>query len=59
VSAELDTIITALHERRNRLINLDVNGGATERATPTLRARINEVTDAINFAKALKGGKHV
>lgn len=58
-TSPLDTILVALHERRNRLITLDTNGGASERAVPTLRARINEVTDAINFAKALKkGGPH-
>ncbi len=52
----LDTILTALHERRNRLIQLDMGGGATERALPTLRERINQVTDAIQFAKSLKKG---
>ena len=55
-STPLDTILVALHERRNRLIQLDVGGGATERALPTLRERINEVTDAIQFAKSLKKG---
>lgn len=55
-ASEIDTILTALHERRNRLITLDTTGQATERAVPTLRARINEVTDAIAFAKALKKG---
>lgn len=60
MSAELNTILVALHERRNRLIQLDTGGQATERAVPGLRARINEVTDAIAFAKALnKGGPHV
>ena len=43
-----DTILTALHERRNRLIQLDMAGATNQRAVPTLRQRINECTDAIH-----------
>lgn len=49
-----DTIITALVERRNRLIQLDMEGRVNEPSVPSLRSRINEVTDAINVMKARK-----
>lgn len=46
-----EVIMTALHERRNRLIQLDLEGHVNERSLPTIRQRINEVTSAINKLK--------
>ena len=46
-----DTILTALYERRNRLIQLDMDGRVNEPNVETLRSRINAVTDAINEMK--------
>lgn len=51
----LDTILTALHERRNRLISVDATDGVNIPSRPTLRTRINEVNRAITV---LNGGKH-
>lgn len=50
-----DVILTSLHERRNRLIQLDMQGKVRGESVPTLRARINEVTEAIHALKLAKG----
>lgn len=47
-----DTILTALYERRNRLIRLDMDHRVNEPNVESLRSRINAVTDAINEMKA-------
>lgn len=49
-----DVILTALHERRNRLIQLDINERVNKPSVPKLRARINECTEAINALTAVK-----
>lgn len=60
-----DTVLTALYERRNRLIQLDMDKRVNEPSVTTLRSRINAVTDAIDAIKTrqkadlLKGHKHV
>lgn len=51
----ISTSLTALHERRSRLIQLDIESKVNERSVGTLRARINECTDAIND---MKGADH-
>lgn len=43
-----DVILVALHERRNRLIQLDMHDRVNKASVPKLRARINECTEAIN-----------
>lgn len=48
----VDVILTALHERRNRLVQLDLNQRVQEGSVRKLRARIKECDDAI---KALRG----
>lgn len=52
-----EVIMTALHERRNRLIALDMEAKVRGDAVPKLRARITEVTDAIQSLK--RAGRHV
>ncbi len=54
MSQELETILVALHERRNRLVQLDISGTVSDRSVGTLRSRINEVSHAIRYVKGLQ-----
>lgn len=47
----LDVILTALYERRNRLIQLDMSKSIQERSVESLRSRINACTNAIHDLK--------
>lgn len=53
-----EVIMTSLHERRNRLIALDMESKVRGDAVPKLRERINEVTHAISALKRAAGVKH-
>jgi hypothetical protein len=54
-----DTILTALTERRNRLIQLDMEGKVQPRSTQTLRQRVNACTEAIAAVKGRTVSKRV
>jgi hypothetical protein len=56
VTDHYEVIMTALHERRNRLIALDMEAKVNATSVPKLRERINEVTNAIQSLKRV-GGK--
>lgn len=52
----VDTILTALHERRNRLVQLDMQNKVRKASVPKLRDRINACTEAINAIQQAKVG---
>lgn len=45
--AERGLLLTALHERKNRLVKMDMDHAVNESAVPTLRARITECSKLI------------
>lgn len=53
--ATLESALIALIERRNRLIQLDMENHVQERGVATLRQRINACTEAIREVKARLG----
>jgi hypothetical protein len=59
VTDHVDVILTALHERRNRLIHLDMENKVNRASVENLRSRINECTDAITALTHAKRGLHV
>lgn len=44
---DVNLILTALHERKNRLVKMDTDAAVNESAVPTLRARISECSKLI------------
>lgn len=50
-----DTILTALYERKARLVQLDMESGVHTAAVPKLRARITECNRAIRAIVNAKG----
>lgn len=51
---EIDTILTALYERRNRLASVEEGGKVNVPSRPTLRTRIQEVNVTIRRLQAMR-----
>lgn len=51
-----DVIMTALHERRNRLVQLDLDQRVNPGSVRKLRARIKECDDAMRALRHAKSG---
>lgn len=54
--AEIDTILTALYERRNRLASVEADGKVHTPSRPTLRTRIQEVNVTIRRLQGMRHG---
>lgn len=53
--AERNLVLTALHERKNRLVKMDMDHAVNETAVPTLRARISECSKLIRKLASREG----
>lgn len=51
---DIDTMLVALFERRNRLASVEEGGKVNEPARPTLRTRIQECNVAIRRLQAMR-----